>query len=123
MSTDDKGHKEEQGVIRAYILAQDAEKQDDLNLIYTLLKEILPDAEEKISWRMPTFWKGYNIIHFAAFKNHIGLYPGPDAIEAFSASLKGYKHSKGAIQIPYGKIDKELIQNIAKWCLETGHHA
>ena len=66
---------------------------------------------------MPTYWKKHNLIQFAAFKKHIGLYPGPEAVEAFADKLQDYKTSKGAIQIPYDKpLPLELIAQIAKWC-------
>lgn len=75
---------------------------------------------------MPTYWKDHNIIHFAAQKKHIGLYPGPEAVEFFSEKLKqgGLKFSKGSIQIPYSKeLPLKLISEIADWCRETGNHA
>jgi len=78
---------------------------------------------ERISWSMPTYWRRHNIIHFAAFKNHIGLYPGAKAIENFSDRLTEYKTSKGAVQLPYSKpIPFQLIAEIAKWCYETENH-
>lgn len=98
-------------------------KKADLCLIREALKEALPEAEERISWSMPTFWKGHNILHFAAAKKHIGLYPEPAAVEAFSEELKNYKTDKGTIRIPYGKVDTDLIKRIAIWCYETGNHA
>lgn len=56
-------------------------------------------------------------IQFAAFKKHIGLYPGPEAVETFADKLKEYKTSKGAIRLPYDKpLPLELIGEIAKWC-------
>ena len=73
--------------------------------------------------RMPTYWKQHNIIHFAASKKHIGLYPGPAAVGQFSQELQGYKTDKGTLRIPYGKVDAALIEKIAKWCMETGNHA
>lgn len=88
-----------------------------------ILKEALPKAEERIPWSMPTYWKNHNILHFAASKNHIGFYPGPEAVEEFKDELKQYKVSKGTIHIPYGKVDKELVRKIAQWCQETGNHA
>ena len=87
------------------------------------LRNALPDAEEHISWSMPTYWKGHNIVHFAAVKNHIGFYPGAEAVEFFQEDLKQYKTAKGTIQIPYGELDTALIEKIARWCWETGHHA
>jgi len=72
---------------------------------------------------MPTYWKKKNIIHFAAFKNHIGIYPGDKAMEHFADKLKGYKTSKGAWQIPYNKpLPLDLITEIARWCYENGTH-
>ena len=87
------------------------------------IQAAIPEAEERISWSMPTYWKEHNILHFAASKKHIGLYPGPAAVEQFSKELQGYKTDKGTIRIPYGKVDSALIEKIAKWCLETGNHA
>lgn len=109
--------------IDEYIIRQEAEKQLDLFLIRDALRKALPNAEERISWSMPTFWKQHNIIHFAAAKHHIGIYPGPDALTHFKDELKNYSINKGTLRIPYGKVDVKLIQTIAKWCLETGNHA
>jgi uncharacterized protein YdhG (YjbR/CyaY superfamily) len=80
------------------------------------MREAAPDAIEKIAWRMPTFWQGKNIIHFAAFKKHIGIFPGSEIPSLFAERLKDYKTSKGSIQLPLGKpIDYELIADITKW--------
>jgi uncharacterized protein YdhG (YjbR/CyaY superfamily) len=109
--------------IDEYILSQDEDKRADLRTIRQVLRAALPTAEERISWSMPTYWKQHNIIHFTASKKHIGLYPGPAAVEQFSQKLQGYKTDKGTIRIPYGKVDAALIEKIAKWCMETGNHA
>ena len=109
--------------IEEYIMRQDEEKQADLFLIKQTLHQALPEAEERISWSMPTYWKNHNIIHFAASKKHIGLYPGPEAVEEFKAELKKYSVDKGTIRIPYGEVDTELIKKIALWCQSTGSHA
>ena len=109
-----------------YIAAQDEEIRSQLQNVRQALISKLPDTTEKISWSMPTYWKEHNIIHFAAQKKHIGLYPGPEAVEHFSEKLdqSGLKYSKGSIQIPYSdKLPLELIAEIAEWCLETGNHA
>ena len=58
-----------------YILAQDEGIREQLRSVRTVLRSKLPDAAEKIAWSMPTYWKDHNIIHFAAQKKHIGLYP------------------------------------------------
>lgn len=109
--------------IDEYILGQDTDKQEDLQHIRQILHRALPEAEERISWSMPTYWKKHNIIHFAASKKHIGLYPGPEAVIHFAEELQGYKTDKGTIRIPYGKVDAALVEKIAKWCWQTGNHA
>ena len=109
-----------------YILAQDEKIRKQLEDVRQVLISRLPDAIEKISWSMPTYWKDHNIIHFAAQKKHIGLYPGPEAVEYFSEKLNqaGLRYNKGSIQIPYSDhLPLELIGEIAAWCRETGNHA
>lgn len=109
--------------IDAYIAAQPESVQPLLNQVRDTLCAVLPEAEERISWRMPTYWRKHNIIHFAAFKNHMGLYPGDKAMEHFADRLTEYKTSKGAVQLPYNKpLPLKLIAEIAKWCYETGNH-
>ena len=103
--------------IADYIEGQDPKHQEDLNALYRILKEELPTAKEKISWAMPTFYNKKNIIHFAAFKNHLGLYPGPVVIENLEDILMPYKTSKGTIQIPYGKIDEAVVRQVAREAL------
>lgn len=85
--------------------------------INNAIRSALPDAVEKISWSMPSYWKKANLIQFGAFKNHIGLYPGPEAVEAFAGRLQGFKTSKGSIHLPYDQpLPLEVIGEIAKWC-------
>ena len=103
--------------IEEYISRQPEQAQIYLRKINEAVKGALPDAVEKISWSMPTYWKKCNLIQFAAFKKHVGLYPGPEAVEAFADRLTEYKTSKGAIQFPYNKeLPIELIGEIARWC-------
>ena len=112
--------------IDEYINAQDEEFRSQLYAVREALKRSLPDAKEKIAWSMPTYWQGGNIIHFAANKKHIGLYPGPEAVAHFAEKLDqaGCKYSKGSIRIPYTEdLPLELIAEIAEWCRETGNHA
>jgi uncharacterized protein YdhG (YjbR/CyaY superfamily) len=109
--------------INEYITAQPESVQPLLHQVRDTLSDALPGAEERISWRMPTYWSKHNIIHFAAFKKHIGLYPGDKAMEHFTDRLTEYKTSKGAVQFPYSKpLPLKLIAEIAKWCYETGNH-
>lgn len=106
--------------IDAYIEAQDKEVQPLLHQVRNTLRTALPGAEERISWKMPTYWSGHNIIHFAAFKKHIGVYPGDAAMVYFANRLTEYKTSKGAIQLPYEKqLPLTLIAEIARWCYES----
>lgn len=106
------------GVIDDYIAGFEGKTQDQLKIIYKVIKETAPELEEKISWGMPTFALSHNIIHFAAHKAHIGLYPGAEAVEHFADALKGYKTSKGAIQFPIDReIDTDLIRRILQFNL------
>ncbi len=103
--------------IDEYIVRQDADLQPRLNAVREAIRSAIPDAQEKISYQMPTFWKGRNIIHFAAFRNHIGIYPGGEAAQVFADRLTEYKTSKGTIQLPHdSELPLELIREIAIWC-------
>lgn len=103
-----------------YIAACDPRQQECLNAVRKTIREAIPDAKEIISWGMPTYWKNHNLIHFAAQKKHIGIYPGGEAAETFAEQLKGFDVSKGTIRIPYSDdLPLELIAEIAKW---TGAH-
>ena len=105
--------------IDQYIEEQDEGIRSRLNEVRQILHTAIPEAQEKISWSMPTFWKGKNIIHFAASKNHLGLYPGGEATRVFTDRLADYDVSKGTIRLPYNQpLPKELITDIAKWCYE-----
>lgn len=110
--------------IEEYIAAQPEEVQRYLCQVQNAIHTAIPEAQEKISWSMPTYWKQHNIVHFAANKKHIGFYAGAEAVEMFSERLKNYKTSKGTIQFQYSEpIPLDLIGDIAKWCYETGNHA
>ena len=105
--------------IDEYIAAQDERVQPRLNEVRAILKKALPEAEECISWSMPTYRKGRNIIHFAAFKKHIGVYPGGEATEKFAEELAEYDTSKGTIRLPYDReLPEDLLVRIARWCYE-----
>ncbi len=106
-----------------YIALYPAEVQEKLQALRNVIKEEVPNAEEKISWGMATYVLYGNLVHFAAFKNHIGIYPTPAGIEEFAEELSPYRTSKGAIQfplnrpIPFGLIRKivafRVKQNLA----------
>ena len=100
-----------------YIDAQDDAVQPRLQEVRDIIRATLSDAEERISWSMPTFWKGRNLIHFATSKKHLGLYPGGEATNVFADQLTDYNVSKGTICLPYDKpLPKVLIVDIAQWC-------
>lgn len=102
-----------------YIESQDENIRDRLQQIRSIIHNAIPKAEECISWSMPTFRKGKNIIHFAASKKHIGLYPGGEATEVFAEELKDFSVSKGTIRLPYDReLPEKLIRDIAEWCYE-----
>ena len=102
-----------------YISLQDESVQPRLESIRETIRTAIPEAQEKISWSMPTFWKGRNIIHFAASKKHIGLYPGDEATEAFADRLSEFDTSKGTIRLPHNReLPLELVRDVAVWCYE-----
>ena len=102
-----------------YIELQAENVQPKLREIRAIRQEAIPEDEECISWSMPTYRKGRNIIHFAASKKHIGLYPGGEATTVFADELSGYNVSKGTIRLPYDKdLPVDLITQIAMWCYE-----
>ena len=75
-----------------------------------------PDAIEKISWQMPTYWQGENLVHFAAFKGHVGLYPGEEGVRAFAGKLGAYDFSKGSIRFPLSEpMPLNLIEEITRF--------
>ena len=105
--------------IDAYIAMQDEAVQPRLQEVRGIIHSAIPEAEEHISWSMPTFWKGRNLIHFAASKKHLGLYPGDEATTIFVEALKDYDVSKGTIRIPWNRaLPETLIREIARWCYE-----
>ena len=103
--------------IDEYIARQPEKLQPRLNTLRDAIRAALPDAAETITWSMPN-WKGrHNVIQFALNKNHIGLYPGEEAVNHFSEKLTGYETSKGNIRLPLDKpLPIELITEIAAWC-------
>lgn len=102
--------------IDAYILNFPPEIQEILESLRKIIKDSAPDAEEKISWGMPTFVLHGNLVHFAACKNHIGLYPASSVINAFENELSEYKGTKGSIHFPINKsLPYELISRIVKF--------
>lgn len=106
-------HQAAHTTIDEYISTFPPETQAVLQSVRKTIREAAPKAQEKISWRMPTFYYLGNLVHFAAFKNHLGFYPGASGVAVFQEELKEYKTSKGAVQFPYKKpVPLALIQKI-----------
>ncbi|MDF2903805.1 MAG: hypothetical protein K0S25_1443 [Bacillus sp. (in: firmicutes)] len=111
-----EGNKITFNTIDEYIVQFPTEVQETLKTLRKVIKELVPDAVEKISYQMPTFALHGNLVHFAAHKNHIGFYPAASGIAAFKHELSEYKGSKGAVQFPINKpLPYELISEIVKF--------
>lgn len=99
--------------IDEYIAEFPEDIRDILEKMRKVIQDAAPDAEEAISYGMPTFKLNGNLVHFAAYKNHIGFYPTPSGIEAFKEEISGYKSSKGAVQFPLNKpVPYELVKKM-----------
>ena len=102
--------------IDAYISASPADTQAILQKIRATIRKSAPEATEAISYQMPTFKLSGNLVHFAAFKSHIGFYPVPSGIEKFKKELAPYPQGKGSVQFPLDKpIPYALIGRIVKF--------
>jgi len=86
--------------IDEYIPIFTPDVQEKLKEIRSAIRAAAPQAEERISYQMPTYFLNGNLVHFAAQKHHIGFYPTPSAIQKFRGELSPYKYSKGAVQFP-----------------------
>jgi len=101
--------------IDEYIAAFPEELQAILQTVRQTIKAAAPDAEEKISYQMPTFFLKGNLVHFAAFKTHIGFYPTPSGVAAFKKEIAQYQSAKGSIQFPLDEpMPLDLITRIVK---------
>lgn len=105
--------------IENYIANCDDNIQEILSNLRNTIIDNAPTLTEKIAWGMPTFvLNGKNLIHFASHKNHVGLYPGAEAIISFKEKIKGYKTSKGTVQFSYSNpLPIELIAEIVQFCV------
>lgn len=102
--------------IDEYIAGFPENVQHMLQQIRETIQKAAPKAEEAISYAMPTFKLNGNLIHFAGYKNHIGLYPAPQGIEAFKKELSAYKGAKGSVQFPLDQpMPLALITKIVKF--------
>jgi uncharacterized protein YdhG (YjbR/CyaY superfamily) len=111
-----KGDLTEPKDIDEYIAGFPEDVQEILEKIRKTIREAAPDAEEAIKYQIPTFTLKGNLVHFAAFKKHIGFYPAPRGIEEFKDELSVYKGAKGSVQFPLGEpIPYDLISRIVKF--------
>lgn len=102
--------------IDAYIATFPEDIQKILEELRATIRAAAPDAEEKISYQMPTFALKGNLVHFAALKNHIGFYPTPSGIQAFKHELSKYKGANGSVQFPIDEpLPLKLISKIVKF--------
>jgi uncharacterized protein YdhG (YjbR/CyaY superfamily) len=103
-----------------YIAEFPPETQKVLEELRALIKASAPGATETISYAIPTFdLNGKHLVHFAGYKNHIGFYPVPSALEAFKEELKPYKSGKGSAQFPLGQpLPMDLIRRIVEFRVE-----
>lgn len=102
--------------IDEYIATFPVAVQKTLQGLRATIRASAPEATEKISYQMPTFYLKGNLVHFAAYKNHIGFYPAPSGIEEFAEELSRYEGSKGAIRFPIEQpLPLDLIRRIVKF--------
>jgi uncharacterized protein YdhG (YjbR/CyaY superfamily) len=102
--------------IDAYIAGFPKEVQVILEKIRGIVREAAPEAQEAIKYQIPTFVLNGNLVHFAAFQNHIGFYPTPSGIEQFKDALSAYHSAKGSVQFPLDSpIPYTLIKKIVKF--------
>ena len=99
-----------------YIVGFPKEVQEILEKIRLTIRKAAPDAEETINYGIPTFTLKGNLVHFAAFKNHIGFYPTPTGVEKFKDELSVYEGAKGSVKFPLDKpMPLGLISKIVKF--------
>src|SRR4051812_27811075 len=102
--------------IDEYIAMFPGNIQQKLEAVRAAIKESAPKAEEAIKYAMPTFVLNGNLVHFAAFKNHIGFYPAPMGIKTFEKELSAYNVGKGSVQFPLDMpLPLALIKKIVKY--------
>lgn len=102
--------------IDQYIAAFPGEVQTLLRQMRDTIRKAAPEAEETISYAIPTFKLKGNLVHFAAFKKHIGFYPGPSGIEAFKKEFSAYEGAKGSVQFPFDEpLPLTLVTKVVKF--------
>ena len=105
--------------IDEYIAGFPPDVQKILAKVRRTIRKAAPDAQEAISYQMPTFTLRGNLVHFAAHKKHVGLYPAPTGTEKFNKELSAYKAEKSTVRFPLDKpIPVDLISQIVKLRVE-----
>ena len=109
--------RDEFATIDEYIASFPPDIQEKLRGIRAAISKAVPDAEEAIRYGMPTFrLDGHNIVHFAAFKDHLSFFPTASGVEKFREDLSSYKMSKGTIRFPPDKpVPLDLVERIARF--------
>jgi uncharacterized protein YdhG (YjbR/CyaY superfamily) len=102
--------------IDEYIALYPPDVQKKLQEMRAVIQSCAPEATEKISYQMPTFYLNGNLVYFAAFKDHISLFPTPSGTEAFKKEIASYFHAKGTIQFPLDRpMPMDLVRKIVKF--------
>lgn len=102
--------------IDEYISVFPEDVQKILQMIRATIQKAAPEAKEAIKYAIPTFVLKGNLVHFAAYKNHIGFYPAPSGLQAFKEELSGYKGAKGSVQFPIDQpLPLDLIAKIVEF--------
>lgn len=102
--------------IDEYIAGFPQDVQEILEQVRTTIRKAAPGAEEAIKYGIPTFLLSGNLVHFGAFKKHVGFYPTPSAIEEFRNELSAYEGAKGSVQFPLdAPMPLSLISKIVKF--------
>ncbi|MDZ4131695.1 MAG: DUF1801 domain-containing protein, partial [Dethiobacteria bacterium] len=108
--------QKERNQVDDYIAQFKPDIQERLSQVRQVIKEAAPEAEETISYKMPTYVLNGNLVHFAAFENHLGLYPTPSGITAFSDDLANFKAAKGSVRFPHKEpLPLALISKIVEF--------
>lgn len=109
--------------VDSYIASFPESIREAIEQVRTAILEAVPDAEESISYAMPTFKKGGLLAHFAGYAKHVGLYPGPVAISMFADDIAKYKHAKGSVQFPLSEpMPVDLVKKIVTFRLKHMAH-
>lgn len=119
-----KSQKNNFKTIDDYIKSFPKDIQKILGMVRQTIKKVAPEAEEAISYQMPTFKLNGNLVHFAAFKNHIGFYPTPSGTQEFKKEISVFRSGKGSIQFPIDKpMPLSLIKKIVEYRVKESHLA